>query len=261
MTSSSLDDLSSPLSPDEQSAAAQARRAESLSLHRARVAKRKAKEAADREVFGAVMKQLGESRLDHLHRWRNAFDATKMKMDRLLIKRLVSRAEARAHAIDGGPEALAPVVDAVLSAQEITEVAGLSGVSAAAAAAAGGDGALSPTTIHSTSRRHALTRPGSVAPREHLLLDDFAVTDQAIDGGGGEGEFASSNAGGWTGAGEHLTTDERVARSLGADAGRNHLHDQLQMRQGGADDAYARRKHTSGVQQRHAHTGSVIFEE
>lgn len=42
-------------------------------------------------------------------------------MDRLLIKRLVSRAEERATALDGGVATLGPAIEAVLTKQEITE--------------------------------------------------------------------------------------------------------------------------------------------
>jgi hypothetical protein len=280
--------LSEELSPEESAL----RRAESLSLHRARASKRKAKESAERELFGAVMRQLGESRLDHLHRWRNAFDGTKQKMDRLLIKRLVSRAEARAAAMEGGADTMAPVVDAVLSAQEITEVT-----------TAGGTGThhgshhhspLSPSsTVHSASRlrpsaggggrsllghgHHHLGGGGSV--RDGLLADDFAVADAlAFDGEGGAAAAGAQvgSSGGWTGGvdrGElRLSADERVARSILSDAGRHHLADQLQLHRSGGSgsasddhDAYAaagsRRKHTSGMQQRHTHAEDVIFEE
>jgi hypothetical protein len=280
--------LSEELSPEESAL----RRAESLSLHRARVSKRKAKESAERELFGAVMRQLGESRLDHLHRWRNAFDGTKQKMDRLLIKRLVSRAEARAAAMEGGADTMAPVVDAVLSAQELTEVT-----------AAGGTGAHgshhhSPLSPSSTVQSASRLRPsgggggggggrsllghhhgGGGSVRDGLLADDFAVADAlAFDAEGGAASAGAQvgSSGGWTGGvdrGElRLSADERVARSILSDAGRHHLADQLQLQRSSGlgnasdeQDAYAsaggRRKHTSGMQQRHTHAEDVIFEE
>jgi hypothetical protein len=43
-------------------------------------------------------------------------------MDRLLIKRLVSRAEERAAALDGGATTMGPIIDSVLTEQELTEV-------------------------------------------------------------------------------------------------------------------------------------------
>ena len=224
-----------------------ARRAESLSLHQARVLRKKQRDAEDKVVFEAIMKQLAESRLDHvsrhtrthtskrrirankegellkrislcsccfcwlccvcvqLHRWRNAFDGTKQKLDRHLIKRLVSRAESRAAALDGGV-ALQPSghlgvsggATSLLTAQELSELAGGGGSAhnnsglkgpARTTASHGGlnSDVMSPTSpAMSRSRKKGGGGGGgfgsSQSSREKLLVDDFAVADHDARG-------------------------------------------------------------------------------
>jgi len=102
------------------------RRREKLAIKREMLRKRRAKEEKARQQAAAVASQLAESRIDHLNRWRNAFDSTKQKVDRLLIKRLVSRAESRAYALEsaqgaegeGDGEAIKAIIEAVTARQE-----------------------------------------------------------------------------------------------------------------------------------------------
>lgn len=89
-------------------------------------------------------------------------------MDRLLIKRLVSRAEQRAAALDGGPVAMEPVVASVLSEQELTEVT-VPGLRSPAAAGGAANKRGGPAMI-SHMRRASYGR-------DKLLKDDFNVDD------------------------------------------------------------------------------------
>ena len=202
-------------------------------------------------------------------------------MDRLLIKKLVSRAESRAAALDGGAMGLEPVVTAVLSAQELSEVAGAprSGIAMGARSSAGHhlasgsalgapDGGVGgPGHGYGYGHGHAgLVGSG----RENLLAGDFAVDDSApfdplADSAAVEAQRRRAEA----------EAEARALRAQGQQ--RRRLRDQLQRESGGpaalslSADAHSvtatavydapRRHHPSGAQQQHAGAAQVILEE
>lgn len=199
-------------------------------------------------------------------------------MDRLLIKKLVSRAESRAAALDGGALGLEPVVTAVLSAQELSEVAGAprSGIAVGARSGAGhhlasGSAMGAPDngvggSGHGHGHRYGYA--SVVSGRENLLAGDFAVDDSA--------PFDPSADSAAVEAQRRRAEAEAEARALRAQGQqRRRLRDQLQRESGGpaalslSADAHSaaavydapRRHHPSGAQQQHAGAAQVILEE